>query len=147
MRSLKRFQKEVKEIKDNPAFQDEPLQSLNKKQNSGISSITKSFKSKKEEKKAKSVKGKAKYVLKEKSIDLQGSGYICEKEKEKTHNIGTGNKLVTTKPWFSKSLILNTQEESLKSFPTSEVCDSIVVRPSLNHPSLHPIIYMILQTM
>ena len=73
---------------------------------------------------------------------MQGSGSVCEKEKEETHNIGTGNKLVTTKPWFSKSLILNTQEESLKSLPTSEVCDSFVVRPSLK-PSISssPYIY------
>ena len=70
------------------------------KQDSGISVNTKSLKSKKEEKKATSVKGKAKSVFMEKSIDLQGSGYVCEKEKEKSQDIGTENKLVTTKPWF-----------------------------------------------
>ena len=48
-----------KDKKDDPAFQDEPLQSLNKKQKSGIPSVTKkNFKSKQKEKKAKSVKEK-----------------------------------------------------------------------------------------
>ena len=60
---------------------------------------------------------------------------MCKKEKEETNIIGTENKLVTTKPCFSKSLILNTQEESLMSLPTSEVCESFVVRPSLK-PSI-----------
>ena len=57
------------------------------------------------------------------------------KKKDETHNIGTGNKLVTTKPWFSKSLKLNTQEESLKSIPMSEAFESFDVRPSLK-PSI-----------
>ena len=54
----------------------------------------------------------------------------AKKKKEKTHNIGTGNKLMTTKPWFSKSLILNTQEKSLKSIPLSEAVECFDVRPS-----------------
>ena len=78
---------------------------------------------------------------------MQGSGSVCEKEKEETNIIGTGNKLVTTKPWFSKSLIFNTQEESLKSLPMSEACESFDVCPSLK-PSISSSHYiMILQTM
>ena len=121
--------------KDDPAFQVEPRQRLNKKQYSGIPSVTKNFKSKKKEKKVKSVKGIAKSVLKEDSLDLQGSDSVCKKEEEETNIIGTENKLVTTKPWFSKFLIFNTQEESLKSLLTSEVCDSFVVCPS-SKPSI-----------
>ena len=48
---MKTFPKRSKgDKKDDPAFQDEPLPSLNKKQTNGISSVTKSFKSKKERK-------------------------------------------------------------------------------------------------
>ena len=49
--------------------------------------------------------------------------------------IGTEIKLVTTKTWFSKSLILNTHEKSLNSLLTSEVCDTFDVCPSLK-PSI-----------
>ena len=102
------------------------------KQNSDIPSATKNFKSNQKEKKIKSVKGKTKSVLKEDSLDLHESVSVYKKEKEETSITGTENKLVTTKPWFSKSLILNTQEESLKSLPIFEVCESFDIRPSLN---------------
>ena len=62
------------------------------------------------------------------SSDLQGSGSVYEKEK--TYNIGTGNKLVITKLWFSKSQILNTQDESFTSNPMSDASVSYHVRPS-----------------
>ena len=51
----------IRDEKDDPPFQNEPLPGLKRKQNSGISSVisvTTSLKSKKEEKKAKSVRGK-----------------------------------------------------------------------------------------
>ena len=71
--------------KEGPAFRDEPLQIVCKKQDSGISVNTKSLKSKKEEKKATSIKGKAKSVFMEKSIDLQGSGiYLRKRNREVT---------------------------------------------------------------
>ena len=74
---IKTFPKRNKrDEKDDLAFQNEPLLCLKKKQNSGISSVTTSFKSKKEEKKAKSVRGKAKSDFKEESTDFnlkQGS--------------------------------------------------------------------------
>ena len=93
---IKMFPKRSKkDKKDDPAFQDELLQLLNKRQNSGFPSVTKNFKPKQKEKKVKSEKGKAKSVLKEDYLDLQGSGSVCKKEKEETNIIGTENKLVT----------------------------------------------------
>jgi len=74
--------------KDDLAFQDEPLQKLCNKQDSSISANTISLKSNKKEKKAASVKRKAKPVMK-KSADLQGSRFICEKEIEKSQDIET----------------------------------------------------------
>ena len=53
-----------KDENDDYAFQNEPLPGFKRKQNSGISSTTKSFKSKKERKKSKPVKGKAKSDVK-----------------------------------------------------------------------------------
>ena len=68
--SDKKFSKKKwRRQKDDPAFHDDSLPSLKKKQNSGISLVTKSFKSKKEEKEAKSGRGKAKYDFKVASLD------------------------------------------------------------------------------
>ena len=139
---IKTFPKRSKkDRKDDPAFQDEPLSSLYEKQNSDLPSATKNFKSNQKEKKIKSVKGKTKSVLKEDSLDLHESVSVYKKEKEETSITGTENKLVTTKPWFSKSLILFTQEDSLKSLPISEVCDSFDVPTSLK-PSISSSLYI-----
>ena len=84
----------IRDEKDDPPFQNEPLPGLKRKQNSGISSVTTSLKLKKEEKNAKSVRGKAKADFKEESTDFNlkhGS------ESEKASNSGTGNKLVIPK--------------------------------------------------
>ena len=113
--------------KDDPAFKDEPLQNVNRKQDSYFSLVTKNFKSKQKDKKAKSEKGKAKSTLKEESLFMHES--ISEKEEKNI--IGTENKLVTTKPWFSKSPIFISQEKSFIGLPSSEVCDFSVDRPSL----------------
>ena len=43
--------------------------------------LQKASNQKRKEKKAKSVRGKAKYDFKEESIDLQGSAYIYEKRR------------------------------------------------------------------
>ena len=61
-----------------------------------------------------------------KSLNLQESGVICEKENEIeiSQNIETENKLVTKKPWFPKSSILKTQEENLKSVSSTEASES-----------------------
>ena len=117
--------------KDDLAFQDEPLQKLCKKQESSISENTVCLKSNKEAQKAKSVKRKTKPVMK-KSLDSQGSGFICEKEKEKekSQDIMTENKLVTTKPWFSKSLMSKNQDDCFKSNSLSDSCESFGFRPS-----------------
>ena len=139
---IKTFPKRSKkDRKDDPAFQDEPLSSLYEKQNSDLPSATKNFKSNQKEKKIKSVEGKTKSVLKEDSLDLHESVSVYKKEKEETSITGTENKLVTTKPWFSKSLILFTQEDSLKSLPISEVCDSFDVPTSLK-PSISSSLYI-----
>ena len=66
----------------------------------------------------------------QKSLDLQGSRFICEKEKVKSQDIETENKLVTTKPWFSKYLMSKNQEESFKSNCFSDSCESFGFRPS-----------------
>ena len=69
--------------KEDPAFQNEPLPSLQKKQNSAISSFTKSFKCKKEEKKAKSGRRKVKSDFNLESTDynlMSGSGTDYGKE-------------------------------------------------------------------
>ena len=146
---IKTFPKRNKrDEKDDLAFQNEPLLCLKKKQNSGISSVTTSFKSKKEEKKSKSVRGKPKSDFKEESTDfnsMQGSG--SEYEKEKASNVGTRNKLMITKPWCSKSKTLNSQEESFETNPMTVASVSYDFRPSKNHPFFHPITYMILQKM
>ena len=115
--------------KDDLAFQDEPLQKLCNKQDSSISANTISLKSNKKEKKARSVKRKAKPVMK-KSLDLQGSRFICEKEKENSQDIVAENKLVTTKPWFSKSLMSKNQDDCFKSSSLSDSCESFGFRPS-----------------
>ena len=72
-----------------------------------------------------------------KSLDLQGSRFICEKEKEKSQDIETENKLVTTKPWFSKSLMSKNQEESFKSSSFSDSCVSFGFRPSSEPSASH----------
>ena len=55
-----------------------------------------------------------------KSLNLQESGVICEKENEIeiSQNIETENKLVTKKPWFPKSSI---STEASESFCLSDV--------------------------
>ena len=53
-----------------------------------------------------------------------------KKEIEKSQNIETENKLVTTKPWFSKSSILKSQEENLKSVSLAESSESFCFHPS-----------------
>ena len=113
--------------KDDHAFQNEPLPGLKRIQNRSISSVTTNLKSKKEEKKVKSVKGKAKSDFKKEFSDFNlkhGS------DSEKASNIGTGNKLVRTKHWFSKSQILISQKESVERNPISGACVSYDVCPS-----------------
>ena len=56
--------------KDDPAFQNEPLSGLKRIQNRSISSVTTNLKSKKEEKKVKSVIGKAKSDFKVDTADF-----------------------------------------------------------------------------
>ena len=69
---------------------------LKEKTKQGLSVTTTSFKTSKEGKKSKPIKGK-----------------------EKTIDIETENKLVTTKPWFSKAEILKPENESLEKNPKS----------------------------
>ena len=54
---------------EDSAFQNEPLPSLKRKQNSGFSVTTTRFKANKEGKKSKLVKGKAKFDVKKESAD------------------------------------------------------------------------------
>ena len=68
-------------------------------------------------------------------------------EKEKTMDIVTENKLVPTKPWFSKSDLLKPENESLEKNPKSMSSVSSKNSSSQkNHPSFHPVIYMILHS-
>ena len=97
--------------KDDPAFQNEPLPDLKRIQNRSIYSVTTNLKSKKEEKQVKSGKAKSDF-------------------KEKTSNIGTGNKLVTTKPWFSKSKILKSERKSFEMNSIYVASVSYEVHPS-----------------
>ena len=50
-------------------------------------------------------------------------------EKEKAIYIETENKLVTTKPWFSKSEILKPENESMEKNPKSVTNASYDIRP------------------
>ena len=69
-----------------------------------------------------------------KSLHSQGSGFICgkekEKEKEKSQDIMTENKLVTAKPWLSKSLMSKNQDDCFKSNSLLDSCESFGFRPS-----------------
>ena len=105
---------------EDSVFQDEPLPCLKRKQNKGFSVTTTSFKTNKEGKKSKLVKGKAKFDVKKESAELNTKlDSESNLEKEKTIDIETENKLVTTKPWFSKSEILKPENESLEKNPKS----------------------------
>ena len=89
---------------EDSAFQDEALPCFKRKQNKGSSVITTSFKTNKAGKKSKSVKGKAKCFVKKDSAGIKTMpDNESMLEKEKTMDIVTENKLVTTKLWFSKS--------------------------------------------
>ena len=57
-------------------------------------------------------------------------------EKEKTMDIVTENKLVTTKPWFSKSDLLKPENESLEKNPKSMSSMSSDIRPHKKSPIL-----------
>jgi hypothetical protein len=127
---------------DDSAFQDEALPSEKRKQNKGFSKTATNFKTKKEAKKSRIVKGKAKLDVKKESAEFK-TNFESESnlEKAKAINVTRENKLVTTKPWFSKSEILKPENEAWKRIPNlCPVCLMVFVLTK-NHPSMHPVIY------
>ena len=100
---------------------------LKEKTKQGFFSVTPtSFKTNKEGKKSKLVKGKAKKESAELNTKLDSESNL---EKAKTIDIETENKLVTTKPWFSKSEILKPENESMEKNPKSVSSASYGIRP------------------
>ena len=87
------------------AFQDEALPSMKRKQHKGFSKTTTNLKTNKKGKKTtvEKRKGKAEVVDEKESKDFY-TELVSESKLEnaKATNILTENKLVTTKPWFSK---------------------------------------------
>ena len=109
---------------DDDAFRNEPSPSYKNKKTLGISSITESLKSNKEEMNGKSISGIAKSEMKGLTTN-QDLISDCEQDSRggKISSISKGNKLVTSKPWFLTSQTLN--EQNLSSEGTL-VSDSIV---------------------
>ena len=121
---IKKFPKRRKgNEKEDFAFQNEPLRKTCKKQESSISKEMVCLNSNKKIKKAKAGKRKTKPVAKKFAVS-QGSVVSCEKVKVKSQDVMTENKLVTTKPWFSKSMMSLNQKDSFLSNSTSELCKS-----------------------
>ena len=90
---------------DDLAFQDEALPKMKKrKQRKRHSKPATNFEVNKIGQKKTVVKGKAKFVNLTESKDVFSEMvYVSKLENAKATNILTENKLVTTKPWFSKS--------------------------------------------
>ena len=96
----------------------------------------------------KPVKGKAKSDVKKESADLNFKhGSESNLEEEKASNIETEKKLAITKPWFSRSEILKSENESFEKNPKPVASVSYDVRPHKKSSINPPIIHMILQIM
>ena len=123
---------------DDLAFQDEALPKIKKKkQHKGHSKPATNFKINKIGQKKSDKKGKAKVVNSKDSKDgFSEMGNVSKFENATATNILTENKLVTTKPWFSKSEYEKSVSDSRNmnlEFASSMSSD---IRPCKN-PSTH----------
>ena len=106
---------------------------MKRKQHKGFSKIATNFKTNKKGKKTTIAKGKAKIADKKESEEFYTKlDSKSNLEKAKAIIILTKNKLVTTKPWFSKSEIVKSESESRKKNHDSMSSMSTDIRPIKN---------------
>ena len=125
--------KNLKNDSDDLAFQDEAPPRMKRKLHKGFSKTATNFKTNKKGRKTTIAKGKAKIVDKK-----EYAGFYTKLddesnlEKANVTNILTENKLVTTKPWFSKSELVKSDSESRKKNLESVSSMSSDIRPNKN---------------